>query len=169
MKKSKLLIIALSIFILTGCSSKEKESSSEITTYNTNGFSKITCVRNAVVEDNDTEVSINYEIYYDEDEYIQILNSKEEITSTNKELLDQYETAYKNIYKAYEEIKYYENEIVREDNKLTSTTSINYGKVDMEKIMEIEGEEDNVTVENGKIKLSDWKSFAKKYGTTCSN
>ena len=35
--------------------------------------------------------------------------------------------------------------------------------------MEIEGEEDNVKVTNGKIKLTDWKTFAKKFGATCED
>ena len=85
-----------------------------------------------------------------------------------EELKTKYEEAYKSIYKAYENIDYYDNEVLRADNKVTSTTVIYYGKVDMNKILEIEGEEDNVKVENGKIKLSDWKKFAKEYGTKCN-
>ena len=39
----------------------------------------------------------------------------------------------------------------------------------MDKLMKIEGSEDNVKVTDGKIKLNDWKSFAKKYWTECQN
>ena len=39
----------------------------------------------------------------------------------------------------------------------------------MKKIRKLEGEEDNVKLTDGKIKIDDWKKFAKKYGTTCNN
>ena len=35
--------------------------------------------------------------------------------------------------------------------------------------MKIEGTEDNVKVVDGKIKLDDWKEFARKYGTECAS
>lgn len=39
----------------------------------------------------------------------------------------------------------------------------------MDQLLDIEGKEDNVEVTDGKIKLKDWKSFAKKYGTVCDS
>lgn len=166
-KKTKFILIIICLLLLTGCNSKKEQIDSD-NKYDTTGLNHSTCTRDATTDDSDTTVEINYDLYSDDAGYLQILKSEEIITSTNTNLLDQYEEAYTNIYQAYEEIKYYDNEILRTDNKVVSRTTIHYGKVDMDKILDIEGEEDNVKVENGKIKLSDWKSFAKKYGTTCN-
>ena len=43
---------------------------------------------------------------------------------------------------------------------------INYDKVDVRKILSIEGEKDNI-FENNKAKVEKWKSLAKKFGTKC--
>lgn len=167
MKKNKIIILFICILLLTGCSSSNETNDID-NLYDVTGFIHTTCTRDASVEDSDTTVDINIDLYSDEAGYLQILKSKEVITSSNSNTLTQYEEAYKSIYKAYENIDYYDNEVLRVDNKVTSTTVIHYGKVDMNKILEIEGEEDNVKVENGKIKLSDWKKFAKEYGTKCN-
>ena len=43
---------------------------------------------------------------------------------------------------------------------------INYGKIDTDKLLAIEGEEDNV-IKDGKVKLDDWLDFAEQFGTKC--
>lgn len=43
---------------------------------------------------------------------------------------------------------------------------INYDKIDIDKLLEIEGEEDNIIVGN-KAKLSLWLELAGKVGTVC--
>ena len=110
---------------------------------------------------------MSYEVYY-EDDYVTILHSTEEVTSDDSSVLDTYEEAYKNIFKQYEGLKYYDNIVTRTDNSIISDTTINYAKIDIDKLLEIEGEEDNV-IENGKVKLSTWLNFAKKFGVTCED
>ena len=73
------------------------------------------------------------------------------------------------MYSAYDNLEYYDNTVTRDNDSVKSVTYINYGKVDMDKLMDIEGTEDNVEVTDGKIKIEDWKSFAKKYGTVCDD
>lgn len=161
------LVLLLTTLLITGCSYK-KEVKDPSSNYNIDGYTHTTCKRDAVIEDNySTSININFDLYSDQEGYLKILKSKEEIISSNQDLLNEYEQAYRKIYKAYDEVKYYDNKVERNDNRLTSTTTINYGLVDMDKIMEIEGTEDNVEVHDGKIKVSDWKKFAKKYGTVC--
>lgn len=165
-KKISLFLMISSLFIVTGCSDNKVEETSK---YDTTGLSHITCTKDAYIEsDSSAKVNINYDLYYDSDDYLKVFESVEKITSDNSSLLDQYEQAYKKIYKSYSDIKYYDNKVERTNNTVISKTSINYGKVDMKKVRELEGEEDNVKLTDGKIKIDDWKKFAKKYGTTCN-
>ena len=164
--KNKYLIITfitLIALVITGCTNKYGIDTSK---YNTNGLEVVNCSRNATTDDG-SKAKITYKAYYDKKEYLKVFESTEVITSNDNNTLDTYEKAYKNVYKAYKSIDYYEKSIIREGNKVISKTYINYGKVDIDKIMEIEGTEDNVKVVNGKIKVDDWIKFAKKYGTSC--
>lgn len=167
MKKiaSIVILFALVIFI-TGCDNNESTSKS-LNNYSTEGLKHTSCIRDAYTTDDKTTVDIDIDIYSDDDGYIQLFESVEKITSSDDKVLSDYEESYKKIYSAYKDVEYYDNKVEKKDNTVTSTTTINYGKVDMKKVLDIEGEEDNVKVVDGKIKLSDWKNFAKKYGTTC--
>ena len=166
MNKKSLLLIILFLLLVTGCSTnKEAELNRK---YNTKNLDYITCTRNTETTDN-SSVDINIDVYYNSDNYIEILKSKEIVTSNDSNVLKQYKEAYENVYSVYSDLEYYDNKVTLKNNTVTSTTYINYGKIDMDKLMKIEGSEDNVKVTVGKIKLNDWKSFAKKYGTECQN
>ena len=56
----------------------------------------------------------------------------------------------------------------RGDTTVISDITINYEKIDVEKLLEIEGEEDNI-IENGKAKVEKWLTLAKKFGTECED
>lgn len=157
MKKTvvKISLIVLVSFLITGCGSGNIASADGV---------KI-CSRTGEV--NNGSSKMNYEVYYEGD-YVTIIHSVEEIISDDSSVLDTYEEAYKNIFKQYENLEYYDNTVTRGDNTVISDTTINYAKIDIDKLLEIEGEEDNV-IENGKVKLSTWLTFAKKFGVTCED
>lgn len=176
MKKSKLVILFILCLILaTGCNDKEETSSTssvtskdgEITSIEdiTSTTGELSCTREGSASDGITP-SFNYYIKYENDNIIE-LHSVEMITSTNQDSLDEYETAYQNINNYYKGLKYYDTEVVRTDNSVTRDTVINYDKIDIKKLLDIEGEEDNI-IENGKAKLSIWLEFASQFGTTCT-
>ncbi len=186
---AKLLIILILMVSVVGCGSEEKKETltSQSTTSNqeqepiTNlesydkGYLEVSeedskglevkeCTRSATGENN-VEVKLNYTLYY-QGEYLKILHSKEEIITDDQDVLDEYQTAYINIYKNYEDLDYYTTSVVRENNSVTNDTVINYDKLDTDKLLEIEGEEDNI-IKDGKVKVSDWLEFAEKFGTKC--
>ena len=153
MKILRSSIVLVMVLLLAGCGSNSSVSS--------DGVKK--CTRTGTVTNGSTEM--NYEVYY-KGEYVVLLHSTEKIISDSSSVLDTYEEAYKNIFKQYEGLEYYANKITRSSNSVTNEITINYEKIDMGKLLDIEGEEDNV-IENGKVKLDTWLSFAKKYGVTC--
>lgn len=173
MNKKRFIIFFFLLLCLTGCNTNNskgniKTNDIDEKNYNTKDYNYITCIRNTETQD-DSKVDINYEIYYNEDKFVEIIKSIEKVTSSDKSILNEYKNAYKDIYSVYDGLKYYDHVIKEEDNSITSITYINYGKIDIDKLMEIEGYEDNVTVTDGKIKLEDWKTFARKYGTECKS
>lgn len=169
--KNKIVIISLLVLMTAGCNSNTtnsneiKETDKNIIK-ETKNMSVLTCSREATAGTG-IDVSLNYKIYYT-GEYIQILHSVEKVTSENTKDLDEYESAYKKIYENYKELKYYDNTVTRNKNSVISDTTINYGKIDTDQLLEIEGEEDNV-ISDGKVKVSDWVTFAEKFGTKCDS
>ena len=155
MKILRSSIVLVMVLLLAGCGSNSSVSS--------DGVKK--CTRTGTVTNGSTEM--NYEVYY-KGEYVVLLHSTEKIISDSSSVLDTYEEAYKNIFKQYEGLEYYDNKVTRSSNSVTNEITINYEKIDMGKLLDIEGEEDNV-IENGKVKLDTWLSFAKKYGVTCED
>mgnify|MGYP002340113837 CR=1 FL=1 len=167
----KICLIVIATILLAGCSNSEENNQSSnnfinsgISTEDTSNMQKLNCTREANAGAG-IDVDLNYEVYY-QGEYIKILHSMESVTTENQETLDEYETAYKNIAKNYEGLKYYDQTVTRTNNKVNNDTVINYGKIDTNKLLEIEGEEDNI-IKDGKVKLDDWLNFAKKFGTKC--
>ena len=165
MKKNKLLLLILLLLLVTGCTTKT-ESGTEINSKSDTSKSKGTllCTRSGTAQGN-AEVSLNYEVRYKKG-YVLSVHSEEKIISNDSSILDQYEDAYKNIFKAYKDLKHYTNTVTRESNSVTSDTLIEYDKVDMNKLKEIENSDQSV-IKDGKVALKDWLEFAEKFGTKC--
>lgn len=165
MKKKiiKISFLVTFIFVITGC----KENSIDMSKYKSTKYGHITCTTNATA-DKVSKITLKYDVYYNNNnKYIEMLKSVEGIETDDTSILNEYNKAYQSIADTYKDIDYYDISIVKNKTKVTKTTYINYAKVDMDELMKLEGTEDNVKLTNGKIKISDWKDFAKKYGTTC--
>ena len=165
MKKISILlfIIAISLLMVTGCSDT-KEVVSNGQKVSTANMEHKHCSRLANGGTGIT-TELTYELYYTNDK-LNILESKEKVVATKEEDLDKYEEAFEKINKYYEGLEYYDTEVVRGDTSVTRNATINYDKIDIEKLLEIEGEEDNI-IENGEAKVDLWISLAKKFGTKC--
>ena len=163
MKKSSLLILLLAcLLVVVGCEKEETvESGGE--TINVTSMQHKHCTRagNAT----GATVNLNYDLYYT-GEILNIIQSEEQVVSDDAKTLDTYEEAYKKIHSNYEGLDYYDTEVIREDNSVTSHITINYDKVDIDKLLEIEGEEDNI-IENGQAKVDKWLELMKNFGTKC--
>ena len=165
MKKNqwiKGIIILVVMVLLTAC----KSSNSVISNgkkVNTSNLGHLHCTRVGSLDDGTT--NLEYDLYY-KGEVLNLLISKEEVTSSSSEVLDTYENAYRGIHKYYEGLEYYDTEVVRTDESVKSTITINYEKIDIDKLLDIEGEEDNI-FENKVPKVEKWKDLASQFGTKC--
>ena len=179
MKKKKIQIISLLSILLfccfvTGCGNNDENivnEQSPVTTKNTilddidvSGSGKLFCTRDAFGREG-MDVELTYELEY-KNGFVSILHANEKVISNNSSDLDEYENAYRNIAKNYKGLKYYDITITRDENSVVNDTLINYEKIDTDKLLDIEGKEDNVIVD-GKVKLETWVSFAEQFGTRC--
>ena len=163
MKKISIIIVLFLVILLCGCESKYNEIIINNKPVNTSKMEHKHCTREATLDGG--EVKLEYDIYYT-GEVLNLLVSKEKIISSSEDILNTYEEAYKKIHLNYEKLENYDTSVVRGDTTVLSTISINYDKVDIDRLIEIEGEEDNIFI-NKVPKVDKWLELAKKFGTTC--
>lgn len=153
-KYQTILLIIICIFTLTGCDNND-----------TKGMKLVTCERKTEQMKN-MDAELKYKIYHD-GTYIKKTISTEKVTSSDRTILKQYKEAYEKVFKPYKDIEYYDNEVTTTSNSVTSTTIINYEKVDYKKILALEGEDGNIYETDGKVKLETLVNMYEKYGATC--
>ncbi len=162
MKKISIsLFLIFTIILISGCGKETIEDKMK----QEDNEKVLHCVRNVTTQDN-IDADIKYSIYYDGD-YVTKTVSIEKVTSKDKDILNQYKEAYEKVFSSYKGIDYYDNKVEKNGNTVSSITVINYQKVDTNKIIEIEGKEDNIFEEDGKVKKDTLVNFYKKYGITC--
>lgn len=167
---SLLLIFIIVLVFITGCDSNKNDDSTDDSkkVSSADELSSdeglLHCTRDATVEGGSG--TFNYYISY-KGEDLTFLESSESVKSDDQSILDTYEESYRNIDIYYEGIKYYDTKIERTKDSVTYNIKIDYTKVDIKKLIEVEGEEDNI-FENNKAKLSKYFELVKKLGVTCS-
>lgn len=163
MTKFKKLGINLFLFLivgllLTACTDSEEKD-----------YKLIKCKRDAVSSSGDNvDLDLSYKIYY-KGKYVKKVIATDKITSTDNSILDQYTSSYKKIYSAYDGLDHFSNDIKVSGNTMTSVTTIDYAHIDTDKLLEIEGKENNVINEEGKVPLKDFIAFYEKYGAKCDS
>lgn len=153
-KVTSLIILVVLVF-LTACTSKEEKD-----------YKVMTCTKNAITNSENTDIEITNKVYY-KDNYVKKLVATDKVTSTDSSVIEEYKDAYQKIYSAYDGLKHYSNKITVTKNSMTSVTTIDYAHIDTDKLLKIEGEEDNVVDEEGKVPLEKFIAFYEKYGGKC--
>lgn len=178
MRKSKYLFLVIALLLLvSGCKKNDPEivnmsgtdeEFNEDAAYNINinGSGRLQCIRDVNISQ--LEDDFRYSITY-KDGAITMLHSQEKVTGTNQTLLNEYEEAYKNIKNQYKGLRYYDVTVTRNDNSVIYDTVINYEKIDMDKLREIEPEIEGQSdiYKNNKLMLKTWWEFSKDMGMTC--
>lgn len=148
MKKYLFVVLMSGTLLLTGCNSEEKT---------------MTCTRS--VNRNSISMDMKYTVKYSGKNVTKI-DTVEKVVSDDKSTLDFYKSKLDESYEDYKDIKYYENEISVDGNTLTSTTSIDYSKIDTDKLIQIDSSNKKL-IEDGKINIDTIKSYYESLGITC--
>lgn len=169
----KIIICFVIIFLLVGCEDKEIEVESGNTSsykiiddnFNRNGSGTLVCMTPAFISDG-VDVEVKNIISY-KNGVITMIKSYNKVTTDDQSILDTYYDAYSKIKSNYVGLKYYGTDLHRDSNYVSYNTVIDYKNIDIDKLLDIEGAEDNV-VEKGEAKLSLWLDLASRIGTTCN-
>ena len=146
-----IILILIISFICVGCSDDTKNKTAKT------DENVLHCKRKATTTDG-ASTSLTYSIYYDGD-YVTKTVSVEKVTSDDDAILKKYQTAYENVFSPYKNIDYYDNKVTTTSNSVISTTVIDYNKVDINKIIAIEGSDDNIFESDGKVKKETLTTF----------
>ena len=151
-KKFRLLLIPALVVFLFGCTPQEEKD-----------YQLIRCTRTATsAEGENVKIKLSYEIYY-KDQYVKKVIATDKVTSSDQSIIEQYASSYKKVYQAYDGLDHFSNKIETTKSSMTSVTEIDYAHIDTEKLLEIEGEENNVIDKNGKVPLDDFIKFYEIY------
>lgn len=117
------------------------------------------------VNKNDVLVKNRYEILY-EDGYVVSVISNEDIVSDDKDTLGQYKDLLESMYKPYNEIKYYSNEIRINGDTLNSITKINYRKISKDELVAVD--RNNASLYYGdRVPVKKLRKVYKNMGARC--
>lgn len=162
-----LFVLLVGVVLLTGCNDTKKENKDNNNNKEVKEEVKeqtMECSRKATVTEG-VELDVNYTVTY-VGEDVKKVYSNEKVISENKQYLEAYKTQVENIYSPYKDLKYYDTNIRIEGNTLISEATIDYDKVDTDKMIEIDSA--NATlIKDGKVKVSDLKTAYSALGAIC--
>lgn len=149
MKKIIMVVVAcVALLLVTGCGSTQKT---------------MKCTR--TLNQNGAAFDLQYEVTYTGSN-VDVVKSTETITSDDAELLETYQTTVEKQYEPYKDIEHYDYSISIDGNVLTSTTNIDYTKIDTSKMIEVDSANAQI-IKDGKVKLDTIKSLYSQLGITC--
>ena len=107
-----------------------------------------------------------YEVTYNDDGDVVKTSTKGIITSDDQSLLQQLESSANEQYAKYQGIDHYDFSLEIKNGKLIEKSSINYSKVDMNKLIEIDSSMESL-LQDGKIKYDTLVLVYKNLGAVC--
>lgn len=128
-----------------------------------NGEKKMTC-RRTMVSGNDV-VTATYNVWY-QGEIVSKIKSIESLTSSNESTLEDYREKMSTLYSPYSGIDYYNYNINQKGNQVSVTLDVNYEKVDVEKLISIDPNNESFFHE-GKVYLSTLLDLYENVGVIC--
>ena len=153
MKKIIILGVAL-LILVTGCGQGNTTTKEE----------KMICTRTANL--NGVEMDLRYEVTY-EGENVNRVQTTEKVTTDSEDTLQQYKQQVENIYSNFDNIEHYNYKVEINGNTLTSTTDIDYTKIDIDELLAIDSSIQQLLNDNDKIDLDSITQVYESAGATC--
>lgn len=113
-----------------------------------------------------TKISAEYQAKY-KNRIVTRVKTVEKITLSTKEEVEAYKETLQEIYKPYNEIEYYENNISIKDTTLNSVTTINYEKVDIEVLLQKNKYFETIINKQNKVSVTKLKKLYEENGAKC--
>ena len=149
MKKIIILGVAL-LILVTGCASGEEK--------------KLVCTRTANM--NGLEMDFRYEVYY-QGKNVNKVKTTEKVTSDSETTLETLESQTKALYSNFDNIENYNYKVTINGNTLTSTTDIDYTKIDIDELLEIDSSVQQLLNDDKKIDLDKITQIYESAGAIC--
>lgn len=144
--KKELIVACLSLLLLTGCGSEKT----------------MKCTR--TLNQSGLKFDLSYEVTY-KGNVVSKVHSVEKITSETEDL-ELYKEQVEKTYAPYTDIEYYDTNVTIDGDVLTSTADIDYSKIDVDKMIEVDSANQNL-FKDGKVHLDDITSIYEAAGATC--
>ncbi len=157
MKRVVILGIAL-LVLATGCGQQTNYN------YTTNKEDQMICTRTANA--NGLEMDFHYEVYYQGND-VNKVQTTEKITSDSNELLQTYQQQIKSLYSNFDNIEHYNYDVKIEGNTLISTTDINYQKMNIDELVNVDSSIEQLLNDDRKIDLDKITQVYEQLGATC--
>ncbi len=162
-----LFVLLVGIVLLTGCGKTESNKQQEEKQNEVQEQQEektMECSRTATVAEG-VQLDVKYTVTY-VGEDVKKVYSNEKVISENKQYLEAYKTQVDKIYAPYKDLQYYDTNVRIEGNTLISEATIQYDKIDTDKMIEIDSA--NATlIRDGKVKVADLKTAYSTLGATC--
>lgn len=114
----------------------------------------------------ETKITAEYQAKY-KNRLVTRVKTVEKITLSTKEEAETYKETLQEIYKPYNEVEYYENNISIKDTTLNSVTTINYEKVDMEVLLQKNKYFKTIINNKNKVSVTKLKKLYEDNGAKC--
>lgn len=143
------IVMTIMIFCCTACNPETGTMTCTMSSYPTDGIT----------------LRSTYTAEY-ENNIVKNLETMEQVTAEDKDNLEVYEERIQELYQGYQGIDYYQNKTEIKGNTLTSTTNINYEKVDTNKLIEVDSDNGGI-IKNGKVNIDDLREMYEQNGCNC--
>ena len=157
MKRVVILGIAL-LVLATGCGQQTNYN------YTTNKEDQMICTRTANA--NGLKMDFRYEVYYQGND-VNKVQTTEKITSDSTEILQTYQQQIKSLYSSFDNIEHYNYDVKIEGNTLISTTDINYQKMNIDELVNVDSSIEQLLNDDRKIDLDKITQVYEQLGATC--
>ena len=143
----KFIFVLSMFFIFTGCGSK----------------SVMTCSYKST--ENNAKMDLSYTVKYKGENVISV-KSVEKVESDDSDIIHDYKIMVEDMYAPYSDLSNYTYNVVVEGNTLTSTTIINYDKINLDDMIMIDPNIQQL-IKGNKINIDLMKISYENLGLTC--